>query len=255
MRDRHNKAIPILNRLHDHHRRTLQSSHFESLYLTDSAQRLVSINQWNGGEVPRFHLGLTVAGNAWRFRADLPTALTSALTRLCKREPAPRDLRQTPLYANDYVRLLRAHMPRIPITRRWHGPAFVVPSNPDPIPSGPIQIVAITRSNATLLSPLMADWLPDVPHRSPIIAALGGNAAVAICASVSITPGAHAAGVETVPAFRGRGLARRVVAAWAREVRRLGALPHYSTSWDDMASQRVAAAVGAAIYAADFHLS
>jgi RimJ/RimL family protein N-acetyltransferase len=52
------------------------------------------------------------------------------------------------------------------------------------------------------------------------------------------------AGVETHPAFRGRGHAVAVTAAWAQAVRALGMFSLYSTSWHNRPSQRVAAKLG-----------
>ncbi|MFD2077772.1 GNAT acetyltransferase [Actinopolymorpha cephalotaxi] len=49
------------------------------------------------------------------------------------------------------------------------------------------------------------------------------------------------AGVWTHPDVRGRGLAGTVTAHWARLIRGTGRLPFYSTSADNLSSQRVAA--------------
>ncbi|MGW0230607.1 GNAT family N-acetyltransferase [Actinopolymorpha singaporensis] len=62
--------------------------------------------------------------------------------------------------------------------------------------------------------------------------------------AVAHTPVADArgaeAGVWTHPDARGRGLAATVTAHWARLVRDAGRLPFYSTSSDNLSSQRVA---------------
>jgi predicted GNAT family acetyltransferase len=72
---------------------------------------------------------------------------------------------------------------------------------------------------------------------------------------VRITHEAHEAGVETLPDFRGRGYATDVVAGWARLVRSLGAVPLYSTSWENAASQAVARKLRLVQYGADFHIT
>lgn len=46
--------------------------HAAALYKHDERSRIESINQWDGGEPPRFHLARTTAGNLWRFHASLP---------------------------------------------------------------------------------------------------------------------------------------------------------------------------------------
>ena len=62
-------------------------------------------------------------------------------------------------------------------------------------------------------------------------------------------------GVETLPDFRGKGCAREVTAEWARRVRAAGAIPMYSTSWENKASQAVARKLHLNCYGADFHLA
>ena len=78
---------------------------------------------------------------------------------------------------------------------------------------------------------------------------------MSVCRSVRITPAAHEAGVETLPAFRGRGYAPDVVAGWARVVQSLGAMPFYSTSWENTASQAVAKKRHLVPYGTDLHVT
>ena len=107
---------------------------------------------------------------------------------------------------------------------------------------------------AVILQPMMADWLPDVGHRWPFVAAIEDGQAVAVCASVRISERSHEAGVETAPDYRRRGNAARVVTAWARRVRALGAEPVYSTSFENAASRQVAASLGMKLIGVDFHV-
>jgi len=57
--------------------------------------------------------------------------------------------------------------------------------------------------------------------------------------------------VVTVEAFRGRGFASAVVAAWANAVRESDRVPLYSTSWENAASRAVATKLGLTLYGAD----
>ncbi len=61
--------------------------------------------------------------------------------------------------------------------------------------------------------------------------------------------------METAEGYRGRGYAQAATAIWAEALRREGRLPLYSTSWDNLASQRVAAGLGALQYGVDFSLT
>ena len=62
-------------------------------------------------------------------------------------------------------------------------------------------------------------------------------------------------GSQTLASHRRKGYAVSVISAWASTVEKLGALPLYSTSIDNMLSQKVAARVGLSRYGVDFHIA
>ena len=78
----------------------------------------------------------------------------------------------------------------------------------------------------------------------------GYPVSVCFCATRHSAP-ALEAGVETAAAFRGRGLAPRVTAAWARAIRASGKIPVYSTDWTNTSSLAVARKLGLIQYASD----
>jgi RimJ/RimL family protein N-acetyltransferase len=221
--------------------------HVEALFAHDARARIVSSNEWRPQPAPRFFLGRTAAGNLWRVRADLPDALARELERIAADEPVAAEPPDAPVQRDALLDLLASHAPVAPV---WTGPACVL----DERATHASRAVAIREANANLLRGGLDDWLEDVPHRHPIVASVEGGRAVAVCASVRITPAAHEAGVETAPSFRRRGHAVRAVAAWAHAVRALGAVPLYSTSWDNAASRAVAARLGASRFGVDFHV-
>lgn len=96
---------------------------------------------------------------------------------------------------------------------------------------------------------------PDVGVSDPSIAVLENGHAVCVCTSVRIGALAYEAGLETDPNARRKGYAVIAAAAWAHTVRARGRLPLYSTSWENAASQGVAASLGAALYGTDFHIT
>jgi hypothetical protein len=226
----------------------LMEARLQALYRHDERDRLVAINQWDGGLVPRLHLLRTAAGNCWRFRGDLPDSLVEALSEYCVAEPALADPQAQPRHQARYLRLLDA---AVPVESIWHGPAYRFPEELGPRSPG---IVPIDSSNARLLEPGMPDWLPDVPHRAPFMAVVADAQAVAVCASVRITERVHEAGVETQAGYRRRGFGAMAVRAWAGAVQALGATPLYSTSWDNQASQATAASLGLTLIGTDFHI-
>jgi RimJ/RimL family protein N-acetyltransferase len=211
--------------------------HVEALYTHDVRSRIVSSNEWRPSPAPRFFLGRTSEGVVRRFRADLSEDLIAELSALGDRE-------------SEIVRLLESHSP---IERIWTGPAYALLSTLRPNASA--SVVAINAANTHLLRGDFDAWLDDVPYRPPFFAVIDGGRAVSLCASVRISRAAHEAGVETLPVFRRRGHAESAVAAWARAVQQIGALPLYSTSSDNDASQGVAAKLGATQFGVDFHVA
>jgi RimJ/RimL family protein N-acetyltransferase len=140
--------------------------------------------------------------------------------------------------------LLRQHAPLTDIDA---GPAYYLPEL-DP----PTDVVTITPENATLLQRYYPYTLSSLAERAPIVVLVVEGAATTACYSARITAQVAEAGVHTVEAYRGRGYATEVVRGWAAEVRASGLLPLYSTSWENGASQAVAAKLGAVRYAVDF---
>ena len=204
----------------------LMTMHVEALYTHDANSRLLHINEpGGGGPAAKFFLGRTQEGNLWRFRADLPELLIEELERLCKKEPVIQDLQARPLHFEKYLQLLE------PVQNVWSGPAYYFTDDLES--SRPVTI--ITEQNIDLLHGSFEDLIPELPSWQPFVAIVENNRAVSVCRSVRITAKVHEAGLETLPEFRGKGYARDVVAAWASQVRKLGALPMYSTSWDNKA--------------------
>ena len=227
----------------------IMKRHVQALFTHDDRGRLRLVNEPDGAEAPRFFLGRTAEGNIWRFRFNLPEALAEQLEAVCLEEPAAGDLRQEPAHFTEYLSLLETHSP---VQKFWMGPAYLFP---DRIGRPSREAVTVTGENTDVLSAGFEEWILDVPHRRPFLAILHEGRAVSICCSVRITSESHEAGVETLDAYRGRGYAADVVAQWAHEVRNMGCTPLYSTSWENVPSQRVAKRLGLLQYGIDFHVS
>lgn len=226
----------------------LFSKRVDALYRTDANGRLLGTNEWDNRPPPRFHLMRTAAGPVFRCRADLPNDIVRRLEELCSREIPDQASEKLPSQYDRYLELLAGHAP---VEKVWTGPAYMAARDVSPnVPATPID-----GGNADLLRLRFKDWLPDVPHRQPFMALTKDGHAVSICTSVRISPAVHCAGVETHRDYRRRGLATDVVAGWAHAVRSRGATPFYSTSWENIASQRVAARLGFVLAGVDFHVT
>jgi len=216
----------------------------ETGYFHDPNGRLRCVSSNNMRPAPRFLLGRTKSGNIRRFRYDLPEKIVNQLDELFNLEPIATDLKDPPVYFERFKEILQAHEP---IHRVKMGFVYQFP---DEIRS-PIPLVKITSENVDLLKEMM----PDLDVDLPCLAVVKDGRAVSACQSVRISSQAHEAGVDTLEAYRGRGYATATVAGWAMVVRELGCHPHYSTAWDNVASQGVARKLGLALYGADFSIT
>lgn len=112
--------------------------------------------------------------------------------------------------------------------------------NPVPLVSPPAACVELTGENLGQYDLGEFRWLAEeLPMASPCFAYFAEGRAVSVCRSVRIHTG-HEAGVETSPAWRGRGIAPVVVTAWANAVERLGRVPLYSALAGNRSSLRLA---------------
>lgn len=227
----------------------LMAIHVQLLFTHDAHSRLVLVNEPGGGPpAPRLFFGRTREGNLWRFRADLPESLIEELEGLCADEPVGQEFHSKPRHFAAYLRLLETHAP---VQELWLGPAYQFTEYLEP--SRPL--LAITETNAQMLQGGFEELVAELPDWQPFLAIVEEGRAVSVCRSVRLTPLAHEAGVETLPAFRGKGYAKDMVAGWARLVHSMGVIPLYSTSWENTASQAVAKKLRLVPYGADFSIT
>lgn len=219
----------------------------QALFRHDAAGRIVSKNKPVHAPAPRLFIGRSLAGALWRYRDDVPDDLMATLEPLLTREPIVGRLDVLPTVQAEIVAALAHHHP---ITEVYAGPAWRLP---DRVPA---------LSRAILLSPDDADALrPNYPvlarnltAMSPCTAVMEHGVAVSVCFSARLSAHVAEAGLDTVDAARGRGYGSDAVATWAAAIRESGRLPLYSTSWDNLASRRVAGKLGAIQYGIDLSI-
>jgi RimJ/RimL family protein N-acetyltransferase len=226
---------------------TLMELHVEALYRRTPDGRLVETREAEPMPAPRFFLGRTRSGNLWRFRDDLPASLVRSLDALAAAEPVLPDLPREPVSLLQFRELLHEHQA---IQHTGAGPAYFFPEDLSPPP----QVVRITEENGHLLGEEFAWLRTEWAACEPALAVVIDEHAVSVGFSSRVAGRAAEAGVNTLEAFRDRGHASRVVAAWATAVRDTGRVPLYSTSWDNLASQGVARRLGLRLYGVDLLL-
>ena len=210
--------------------------------LPDSRRRIATTAEPNARSAPFFVLIRGISKVAWGVRTDVPAKIADELDRLAAAEPPVEDFQTPPLHAGSYLSLVGGQIAA--------GPAFRFPDTL----ATPAGVTLIDRLD--LLERNFRGWLAsELPWCSPIVAAIDAGYPVSVCFCATRNSAlAVEAGVETAPAFRGRGLAARVTAAWACAIRSSGKIPLYSTSWTNAGSLGVARKLGLVQYASDWSL-
>jgi GNAT superfamily N-acetyltransferase len=225
------------------------------LFVLNDAGRITSNREPGASRGPLFFLVRSTARCSWAIRADVPDALAAELDGLAREEPPVVELGDAPVHADRYLSVLRdrplsAQHPRTAIVQSA-GPAFSFPTGIEE--STDVVFVEDER----LLDHHFRGWVPGeiAAGSGPVAAIMVDGYPVSICFSARASDTAAEAGVETAERFRGRGLASRVIAAWALAVRASGRVPLYSTSWTNSPSLAVARKLGLIAYASSWSLS
>ncbi len=217
--------------------------HVQSMFSFDAHGRIDGTNDWVEHPLAKVHIAFSVDADrpAVRFGQSIDDSerWSARVAELAASNPPPSDQASLIRWRDQLARLLEP----LGTFEINGGPAYAADRVPDQPPAG---TALVTPGNTDALDRNHADWRADVPHQQPMAVALLGEHAVAVCATVRKPP-AHAgakfgyqAGLETSPNARRRGYAVLAVNAWCHAVAASGFVPVYSTSWDNVASQRVA---------------
>jgi len=226
----------------------LMELHVAALFKHDARGRIVSSNEYDPDSAPRLYLGRTVEGNLWRFHADLSGDLAQRLDEILRQEPIVSDLSQPPINLPQLKAVLEVQRPVVAVEA---GPAWYFPHEIAP----PTGVIEITANNVECARKYF-DYIPDhLSELQPCFAVAVDGDAVAMCSTVRIPDRVTEAGVYTEESFRGHGYAAAVTAAWAIAIRESGRIPLYSTSWENVASRRVASKLGLILYGSDFSIA
>lgn len=228
--------------------RPLVSLQLEVLLTRDCEGRLVGTRDPARRAAPRLFVGRSSEQNVWATRRGLEAELARELHSLCAAEPELDEPTPaaTPRCRERVLELLA------PIVEEYRGPCFVLP---DDMPTDPRARLVTREERARWLDRF--PWLEEeFDAVTPVAVAFEGDEAAAVCHSPrGMTDAAAEAGVETLAAFRNRGLATAAVACWAQAVRSGGRLALYSSSWENSASLAVARRLSARPYGENWHVS
>ncbi|QJB37779.1 GNAT family N-acetyltransferase [Chitinophaga oryzae] len=236
-----------MNSLHNPTTETLMQLHADVLFTYNAAGRMLQANEpWaDRGPAPRFFLGLPVTGTpVRRYRDDVPEALVQALEAVVVPEAAAEVPNGAPPQVMQYRQLLQS--------ARWEaGPSFLVPETL--IATAPA--IHLTTEQIAMIGPEFPWLAQELDIVQPCAAVVQNGQVVSVCRSVRITATAHEAGIDTLAPFRGKGYAAAALALWAARVRDMGALPLYSTSWNNYASRSLARKAGLICYGSTLSVS
>ncbi|MGQ0649017.1 MAG: GNAT family N-acetyltransferase [Gemmatimonadaceae bacterium] len=228
--------------------------YLETSFIRDDEGRIMSTREPGATRGPLISIVRSATSCAWAIRAGLSRRLGGELNELAQQEPPTADLRDPPVHADRYLSLVRGHVGSHEAalkTRQSDGPAFTFPA----ALVWPADIVAV--EDERLLERNFRGWVPGeiADGRAPVLAIVEDGYPVSVCFCARRSDAASEAGVDTAPAFRGRGFGPRVTTAWALAIRATGRVPLYSTAWTNEASLSVARRLGLVAYASSWSLS
>lgn len=221
----------------------LLRQHADVLFEMDPLARLVTLNEQEPQPAPNLFLARGREARLVWFRAVVRTTTIERCERAVEELPA-WDGRQPDPSAYDALR--SALTGAVEITDESGGPAYRFGNRSRARHAG---TVIIRDRTADLLERHFPYTRSVLASRSPVVAVIREGVVVAACYCARRRTTACEAGVATAEQFQGRGFAVAVVSAWRDAVEAAGMTPLYSTSWDNVASRRVAEKLGLIAYA------
>jgi hypothetical protein len=224
--------------------KSLLDLELNTAFILDDHGRIVSTREPQATRGPLFTLIRTATRCTWAVRAGLLPDVTAEIDRLAREEPPTPDLQTAPAHADRYQALLGDRT-------GLSGYMFAFPQRLPHVTD------AVLIEDERLLQHHFHGWeIGEIAAgRAPVLAIVEGGYPVSVCFCARESDAAAAAGLETAERFRGRGLARRVTAAWASAIRASGRIPLYSTASTNHASRSVARRLNLTPYASTWSIS
>ena len=223
--------------------------HVEVLFRRDADCRLTFVNEPDGDRAPILFLARGRASFRVAFRVGVPAEVVRRWFDVAARLPL-WDGEAPDRSLHDELRSVVAR--DVATTAVEGGPAFRFGAR---LERAGVAVTQIDESSAHLLDRFFPYTRSVLADRHPVVGVVVDGAVVSACYSARRGPRACEAGVATEDAYRGRGYAAAVVAAWRQAVEHSDRVPLYSTSWDNAGSLALARSLGLVAYADTLSIS
>ncbi len=221
----------------------------DTLWLKDARGRLLQYRHPEGWAASHLVIGAAKDGWSLAFGSEVPDAVVEEIQAAFDAEPPAVDPSQPPRLFERCEQLLADALG--PIRRGDAGLSYVVPPE-----TNFASEAALLRSDDEHKERLRSQdlerltWSADewrnllAGDLGPWAFVVNGDRVVSICHTARLADRGGEAGTWTDPDYRGRGYAAATTAAWASLLAPSGKHLFYSTSADNLSSQRVAERLG-----------
>jgi hypothetical protein len=220
----------------------------ETSFLLSAPSRLERQNDPDETAGPRLVLLGCDAGNVFAVRDDIDDATFEAIATIVAAAPPWREAGSAPPCLPALLAALQAGLESVSpgvifLLRNGHPSAGRVQIVGDDAPEGE-RLLARLHRDGFPPSLVNAGFRSRSDFWPPWVVALEDGEIAATAFAARLGARGVEVGVYTFEAFRGRGLAGAVTAAWSAHPALVGRTLFYSTQWTNLASQRVAAKLG-----------
>jgi hypothetical protein len=222
----------------------------ETLFVHGAGGRILRTGSPDGGPAPRLFLASCAGGVIMRMRQDVSDEAAADLQAIVGSEPLWVDVQTAPACVPALVERLSRDAPATPAAPAliFHLPGNLAFATDATIiesgaPAGG-RLLERLSTNGMPAHLIEAGFVSPDDLWAPWCAAIVDESIAALCFAARLGQRGAEAGVYTFPAYRRRGLAAAVTAAWSRLPALAGRTLFYSTLATNRSSQRVAERLG-----------
>jgi RimJ/RimL family protein N-acetyltransferase len=222
----------------------LLHTELETLWVSDAEGRLLHARVPNGRVAPYLVVGVSAIARVVAASMELPEPLADELREMIASEALATTFPWRPSTTRRCVGAIAAATGCQLVTE--DGPSYVIPAGL-PAPSR-ADIQTYDSDDAEALRARIPKEDPVEGHGPWAVALVDGNLA-SVCSTARSGPAGAEAGLYTYPAYRRNGLGAATTVTWARLITEGGRTAFYSTSSENLSSQRVAQRLGLPVFA------